>query len=132
MALGIADQDKRSRIPENGGREASLRISDVFPAQSADPSPSFFEPPENEREIKEIIEALQPLPENGRRCFDIDWKKERLRYKSEKLEAEMEAEEEKRHLARAAKRPNQEFEELKKSVKKLCDGGLVNDSQRRS
>lgn len=97
MALGIADR----------GREASLRISDVFPAQSTDPFPSFFKPPENEREIKEIIEALQPLPGNGRRRrFNIDWKKERLRYKSEKLEAEMEAEEEKRHLARAAKRPN--------------------------
>lgn len=93
--------------------------------------PSFSEPPENEREIKEIIEALQPLPENGRRCFNIDWKKETLRYKSENLEAEMEAEE-KTHLARVATRPDQEFEESKRAPRSYVMCGFVNDSQRRS
>ena len=42
-----------------------------------------------------------------------------MRYESEKLEAQMEAE--KKYLPTAAKRLNQEFEELKKSFKKLCD-----------
>lgn len=44
-----------------------------------------------------------------------------MRYKSEKLEAQKEAEE-KKYLPMAAKRLNQKFEELKKSVKKLYDG----------
>ncbi len=83
-------------------------------------SPRFSEPAEDEREIQEIMEALQPLPEYRRRCFNIDWKKARMRYKSEKLEAQKEAEE-KKYLPMAAKRLNQKFEELKKSVKKLCD-----------
>ena len=83
-------------------------------------SPRFSEPAEDECEIKEIMKALQPLPENRRRYFNTDWKKARMRYKSEKLEVQMEAEE-KKYLPMAAKRLNQEFEELKKSVKKLCD-----------